>query len=271
MACFHPLDAWQLDSGEIVFVERGAIRRPLLLPCGRCIGCRLVRVRSWAIRCMHESQMHDVSSFVTLTFDEAHYRPSLDYVDFQRFMYRLRKRFGPTRFFVCGEYGDENFRPHYHCLLFGRTFSDASACGSNIYRSPHLEALWPFGFSSFGSVTYESAAYVAGYACKRISGPPAKRHYERVDISTGEIIDVVPEFGHMSLKPGIGYTGGESVPPPRYYDKLLMSMDSDFMEWRQFERYLRSDKFKDDCTVDRLLVREQCAIAKRNFNRRSKI
>src|SRR5258708_6987049 len=77
----------------------------IVIPCGKCIGCRMVRVRAWAIRCMHEAQMHDTSCFITLTYDDDHYGgPSLNYVDFQQFMYRLRKRLGPTRFYMCGEY-----------------------------------------------------------------------------------------------------------------------------------------------------------------------
>lgn len=288
MACFHPLDAWQQEDGTIVFRETRHNLRPLTLPCGRCIGCRLVRVRSWSIRCMHESQMHDVSSFVTLTFDDKYYKPSLEYKDFQKFMYRLRERFGATRFFACGEYGEINLRPHYHCLLFGRSFSNPIKCGDELYRSADLEKLWPFGFSSFGGVSYASAAYVAGYACKKISGAMADRHYTRVDLRTGELVRVVPEFGRMSLKPGIGakwfekywrevyiprdgvvQPGGKCVPPPRYYDKLLEKMQLSVAAEKEVERILNSLKFRADSTEERLAVRERCAIAKRNFTKRS--
>ena len=40
-------------------------------------------------------------------------------------MKRLRKRAGSdVRFYMCGEYGPENWRPHYHALLFGFDFAD---------------------------------------------------------------------------------------------------------------------------------------------------
>lgn len=288
MACFRPLDAWQLDSGAIVFAERGKVRRPLSLPCGRCIGCRLSRQRAWAIRCMHESSCHEVSSFVTLTYDDSHLvSPSLNYSDFQRFMYRLRRKLGPTRFFMCGEYGSLNWRPHFHALLFGRTFTDGVKCGKDIMSSSVLSSLWPFGFASFGNVTYQSAAYVAGYACKKVTGARAVEHYKRVDVATGEILQLRPEFGKMSLKPGIGYDwfrkywkevylardgvvlhGGRTVPAPRYYDKLLLDLESDLREYKDYERYVRSAKFIDDCTPDRLFSRELCAIANHNLKRR---
>src|SRR6187549_2683574 len=91
MPCYHPFTAYQLDDGRIVFAERGKVKRSVVLPCGHCIGCRLERSRQWAVRCMHEAQLHDVSSFVTLTYDDSHlpYHGSLDYTHFQKFIDRL--------------------------------------------------------------------------------------------------------------------------------------------------------------------------------------
>lgn len=231
--------------------------------------------------------MHEVSAFITLTY-EGEIGPGLVYKDFQDFMKRVRFRLGPTRFFMCGEYGELGLRPHFHALLFGRTFYDGKQIGESLYRSSTLDALWQKGHASYGSVTYDSARYVAGYTCKKITGDPADAHYSRVDLRTGEIVRVPAEFGHMSLKPGIGYSwfqkywrevygprdgvvlkGGITVPPPRYYDNLLLQLDSDLREYKDFERYLRSDKFKEDCTPERLLVREKCALAKQRFLKRT--
>lgn len=280
MACFHPIDAWQLETGEVIFVERGKVLRSLRLPCGRCIGCRQVRVRSWALRCMHESQMHDVSSFITLTYDDDHWKPGLVYRDFQRFMYRLRKRLGPTRFFMCGEYGGQTLRPHFHALLFGQGFPDREPLSSTLYRSRTLEDLWRFGFSSVGDVSMQSAGYVARYALKKVSGDRAAAHYERLDTRTGEIVSVVPEFGHMSLKPGIGFSWfakywqdvfaardgvvvkGRVVPSPRYYCRLLESIDPDRVDELEFERYVKSGLISADTTRERLATRELCALAR---------
>lgn len=100
MACFHPIEAWQRVGEDrdrrIEFLEVPDSRY-LQIPCGRCIGCRLVRQRTWAIRCMHEAKMHsEPSSFVTLTYGKS--GPSLVPKDFTEFMYRVRYRLGPTRF-----------------------------------------------------------------------------------------------------------------------------------------------------------------------------
>lgn len=270
MPCYRPLDAWQLEDGSVVFSEKGAVRRPLRLPCGRCVGCRDMRVRGWAIRCMHEASMHEASSFVTLTYDGA-IGPSINYLDFQKFMKRLRRRVGPARFFMSGEYGEMGLRPHFHALLFGVGFSDLSPCGKGLFRSAMLESLWRFGFSSVGDVTLESAAYVAGYAYKKISGEMAHSHYSRVDVRTGEIVECVPEFGRMSLKPGIGYSwfqkywrdvfgardgvvlpGGRVVPAPRYYSRLLESLDGERFEELEVVRYRQSAKYSGDDSDERL-------------------
>lgn len=232
--------------------------------------------------------MHDVSAFVTLTYDDEHYSPSLNYSDFQRFMKRVRKRYGATRFFMCGEYGENTLRPHFHALLFGRYFERSSQIGRDLWRSSELERLWPFGHSSFGEVTLESAGYCARYSVSKVSGPLADSHYCRVDHSTGEFVYVTPEFGHMSLKPGIGWTWfqkywrdvyaardgvvlkrGQTVPAPRYYDNLLLELDSGLREFKDFERYRRSLEFSADGTRDRLAVREAVAFARLKFNKRS--
>ena len=55
-----------------------------------------------------------------------------------------------------------------------------------------------------GDVSFQSAGYVARYSLKKVNGDLAAAHYRRVDPDTGEVFDLVPEFAHMSLKPGIG-------------------------------------------------------------------
>jgi hypothetical protein len=302
VACFHPLEAFQLDDGKVVFTERPrggvGLRRSLWLPCGKCVGCRSQRARAWALRCMHEASLYDFNSFVTLTYDDAHVPLSLDYSHFQLFMRYIRRAFGPVRFFMCGEYGDLNRRPHFHCILFGLTFSDGVVCGSNIKSSVSLSKCWKYGFASFGDVTFQSAGYVSRYCVKRVDGVISSIYYTRLDQSTGELVPVLPEFGRMSLKPGIGYRwfqkfwrevyvardgvvmpGGNVSPPPRYYDKLLVEFDDifDVVDWRYnvysddiaVERFARSQRFIEDCSPQRLLVRERCALAREKFRRRS--
>lgn len=288
--CTHPVQAYQLVSGAISFVERGDVQRSLQLRCGQCIHCRLDRSRMWATRCMHEASLYPVNSFVTLTYDKAHLPPggSLRYPDFQAFMKRARARFSRTRvrFYMCGEYGEQFARPHYHACLFNLDFPDKlplprSPSGSEVYRSGVLEDLWPHGFSSIGRVTFESAAYVARYCVAKVTGDAAAAHYRVVDPETGEVFNRVPEFNHMSLKPGIGsrwlqrfyrdvypsgtvtFRGGVKSRAPRFYDnwyKGIVDPDTlrpgDWHEQMLYARHLEALAHSDDNTDERLRVQE---------------
>lgn len=289
MPCFHPLRAYQCANGDVVWVERSFydIVKQLSIPCGQCIGCRLERSRQWAMRCMHEASLYRSNCFATLTYSDKFLpeRGQLDYPAFQKFMKRLRKRTGtPVRFYMCGEYGSENWRPHYHACLFNFDFADKrywsrSGSGEKIYRSPLLEELWPFGASSIGAVTFESAAYVARYCVQKVTGHNAKLHYARVD-SNGPYT-LVPEFNHMSLKPGIGapwlakwgkdvyphdyvIINGKEVKPPKYYDQLFERVDPEAFEQLKFIREQDGRSRYSDNTLERLAVKEIVTKARLN-------
>jgi len=185
VSCYAPWQKSVLGGGS----------RPIA--CGQCSGCRLERSRQWAVRCMHEASLHEKNSFVTLTYKDA--PESLEYRDFQLFMKRLRKVRGRCRFYMGAEYGEQRGRPHFHALLFGVAWPDGvylgkSPSGFKLFRSAQLSALWPQGFASVGDVTFESAAYVARYCMSVITGDKAVEHYGGRK----------PEFGRMSLRPGIG-------------------------------------------------------------------
>jgi hypothetical protein len=175
----------------------------------------------------------------------------------------VRRHFAPTRirFFLCGEYGDENDRPHYHALLFGVDFADkvfsfTSESGADIYQSSDLDSIWGLGLTSTGAVSFESAAYVARYVVKKVTGKAAKAAYTSVDRETGEIFSRVPEYCQMSLKPGIGQgwlqkyfddvypadsvvSRGHESPVPRYYDKLAAVGRPELVEDLKVERVRR--------------------------------
>lgn len=268
--CVKPIKAYRDSSGTLFFHSvPGA--NCFNLPCGQCVECRLERSRQWAARCMNEAQLHERNCFITLTYRND--PVSLNYRDFQLFMKRVRKMFGSVRFFMCGEYGENFSRPHFHAILFGIDFTDGRSYGRRFRRSAVLDSLWTHGFASVGSVTFESAGYVARYSMKKITGDLAEDHYRYVDPDTGVIIDRVPEFCHMSLKPGIGanwvskylsdvYPTGEMVvrgvlsKSPRYYDILYKRVHPDGFALMKYNRVLRSlDASALDKTDRRLAVK----------------
>lgn len=257
------------------------------VPCGRCIGCRMERARQWGLRCMHEAKLWPHNSYVTLTYSDEFLPPggTLSLRDVQLFMKRLRKFREPNkvRFFLAGEYGDTNLRPHYHALLFNVGFENKVCIGRNargepLWSSPELSALWsvdgaPMGHCSIGEVTFDSAVYCAKYALKKINGDAALEHY-RVYDSDGIIHDRRPEFAVMSRRPGVGFgyyerfgdevrthdsiiVEGREVRPPRFYDVLSERIDPKRLELLKRKRKRMSLLNRHDNTPERLAVKER--------------
>lgn len=288
MPCYSPLKGYRSrhvnESGKrsIVFsAKEGYLDLPVEVACGQCIGCRLERSRQWAIRCVHEASLHTENCFITLTYDNEHLPSdgSLKVEDFQKFMKRLRKHFNGTtiRYYHCGEYGDRTNRPHYHALLFGIDFADKvlfriSPSGEKLYRSPTLERLWPYGYSTIGNVTFESAAYVARYIMKKVTGEKAEEHYQ----------GRTPEYTTMSRRPGIAagwyekfkndvyprdevIMRGRPMRPPKFYDRLYEIDDEVGYELVKARRKAEAKKYADNQTPERLRVRE--AVKKAQISR----
>lgn len=288
MPCYAPLRAFysrEVNPGTglrgITFNRNSSLSgSSFKVPCGQCIGCRLERSRQWAIRCMHEKKLHADNEFVTLTYDNDHIPAdwSLNKRHMQLFMKRLRKIYGAgVRFYGCGEYGDENGRPHYHLILFNWTVEDKRLYkynhrGEAIYSSIILDKIWGQGFTTLGDVTFDSAAYVARYVMKKVTGDAAPDHYERV-APNGEIYCLQPEFTNMSRRPGIGadffhkfskeiydhdsvIMNGVEVRPPRYYDVRMAAIDAPIVAALKVKRRRNAIKHRKDNMVDRLRVRE---------------
>lgn len=117
---------------------------PMEVPCRRCMGCRIAKrnymsmLARFEVYSYHQNGMG--SSFITLTYDDDNlpYNGSLDINESKKFIKRLRQYlvrhhfptvkknvFGELRdvpdfkYYICGEYGDKDGRPHYHAIIFG--------------------------------------------------------------------------------------------------------------------------------------------------------
>lgn len=295
MTCYKPLKGWRSKfvgaSGKraIVFNAKEAfIDMPVEVPCGQCVGCRLERSRQWAIRCMHEASLYEENCFITLTYNDENlpdYK-SLDVKEFQDFIKRLRKRFGSgVRYFHCGEYGENFGRPHYHACLFNfnfydRKFAKLSKSGSRLFTSDILDTLWNHkGWCWIGDVTFESAAYIARYTLKKVTGPKAEEHYDGRK----------PEYVTMSRRPGIGkgwidkymdtvynddsvIVRGKQMRPPKYYDEQFEAKyPSDFARLK-IDREKKIDALKqkkpEEFKSKRVLAKEKVKILQvKNFKR----
>jgi len=215
--------------------------------------------------------MHEENCFITLTFAEEHLgnKRSLDKDDFQKFMKRLRKKFEfqKIRYFHCGEYGENFQRPHHHACLFGFDFPDkklwSERNGVKIYSSELLTKIWGYGHTTVGDVTFESAAYVARYITKKITGKNAEKYYDGRK----------PEYTTMSLRPAIGQKWLDKYandvfprdfivlrnvkmrPPKFYLEKFSLHHPKIALQIKN-RRKSKNNEFDYDRTPDRQEVRE---------------
>ena len=292
MPCYSPLKGWRCPlTGGIVFKRPSGAVVEMCVACSQCLGCRLDHSRMWMVRCVHEASLWDDNCFITLT-----YRPkelctaeqlakgwhvpndgSLNKKHFQDFMKRLRKKFSDIRirYYHCGEYGDQLDRPHYHACLFNFDFSDKELFkqseGYALFVSKTLEQLWPYGFSTVGELTAESAAYCARYILKKVNGNGRHEHYLRVD-EYGVAYWLQEEYVTMSRRPGIGrgfYEKFESdffprdeVPVPgvgvlrkvpRYYENMFAEGSPEEHEKVKQLRKAFRDAHKEEYSSDRLM------------------
>jgi hypothetical protein len=196
-------------------------------------------------------------------------------------MKRLRFQYGPKiRFFHCGEYGTLLNCFYYHVCLFNFDFYDKellSICqGVRLYISSSFQKLWPFGFSTIGQVTFESAAYVARYIMKKINGKQSFEHYAIWDDDGTYLCQREKEYITMSRRPGIArewfdkYCNTDVYPqdyivisdklkvkPPRYYDKLYDLTNSVTLSKIKYIR-CKNAKLNPDNSPARLKIKEEC-------------
>jgi len=203
------------------------------LPCGKCIECRLDYARQWAVRCVHEAQMHPQNCFITLTYNEEHLNSKkLVYEDFQKFMKRLRKLTNnEVGMFVTGEYGPINKRPHWHAIIFNwepkdQKYFRSNERGDRIYKSATTDKIWGKGHCEIGSVTFESAGYCARYSAKKLvhgkdeehEFNPISKKSSKYAIGKKWLEEFWPDafaYGRCILR------DGTETGIPRYYEKWL--------------------------------------------------
>lgn len=246
-----------------------------LIPCGRCFECRMQYAKNWAIRLSKELLTSKNAYFLTLTYDDEHLplNSSLSKDDIRGFIKDLRNycyyhyKTKDIKYYLCGEYGDNTTRPHYHAIIYNipreivDKFSEwfplknntdyiriKGSCNNYQYYSEFLEKLWSFGRVCVDNVNYEACSYVARYIQKKQYGDNAVIY---------DKLHIIPPFTLMSL--GIGktwfithyheiYKTDEvfslkkdkvlKSKPPRYFDRLLEKLDLELFERIKSQRDL---------------------------------
>lgn len=245
------------------------------VPCGKCAACRLNYSREWANRCYLESLCHEKSWFITLSYrDDSLVFGSKGFATLEKnalsdFMRKVRDKFGHDkniRFFGCGEYGDNTFRPHYHLIVFGAPIEDLNIDmpdmskpllpsgkypifrrknnnGDYVYWSQSIYDCWQKGKIEVEEATWNTSAYVSRYIMKKQRGLGAVIYKN---------LDVLPPYLRMSNRPGIGFTwfeahkddllrfdylsvknasGVKTSHPPRYFEKMMLKYEGTLDEF----------------------------------------
>jgi len=283
MRCLSPLTVSFKDDGKTISWSQKTHSKEFSkfqIPCSKCIPCRLEQARSKAIRCMHEAQMYEKNSFITLTYSDEHLKsPKLQYYDFQLFVKKLRnlrfeqilKQHALTRdtykllsrderrvilepgyipLIVTGEYGDKTKRPHWHALLFNYEPSDLKFFRTTeldhvVSKSEELNNLWQKGHTETGSVTLESAGYVCRYAAKKlIHGKDQDHDFHPIHKMSSKHA-IGKKFLECYWQDIFNYgrvvlKTGQQMPIPRYYEKWLLKTHPD--AYHRYVTQLKSER-----------------------------
>ena len=296
MACLHPLKRWVVGydakndkdiakitpwATEYVKYGRKTITEFQQIPCSKCIECRLNYAKEWATRCILEAKQYKHNEMLTLTYNDENIPKKMGIItktgeygeietlvkkDVQDFLKRLRKASKQEfRYFMCGEYGTENKRPHYHIILFNYEAKDKkhhayNKKGNEMFTSELINKAWGKGFAILNNVDYGSCEYVARYIIKKQKGPNAAQEY----IDRGQ----QPEYTCMSRRPGIGNYYFEKLKegdyetkkiwtktqkalkcakPCRYFDKLYEQFSP--QEWEEIQKRRKEKQLQRQATL----------------------
>lgn len=295
MACYHPVQAWRNTFSDFKLKKRAApffkkpskislllgTTKPLPLPCGKCIGCRIDYSRQWAMRGTAELSMVETACFLTLTYNNENLPEggTLMKDHYQDFIRALRRRGYKFTYMMAGEYGDKKGRPHYHAIIYGQDFMKGATLAPYkqskqmpLYENAKLTEIWGKGNVIIAQATTASIQYVASYITKKKSGAEAKEHYG------GRL----PEFMQPSLKTPIGKRwlekywrdvfpsdqfifNGVAVPPPKYFRKWYAKHFPQNALELSVKRETLMEQKAHEFTPERLAARKEVTLA--NFKK----
>lgn len=285
------------------------------IPCRHCWACSMNYSAEWATRIMFEAKKYEDGKiqrnfFITLTYDDLHLpiaetlyyngkkyendgtwiNGTLNFRDIDRFIKAMRKEFElqghkGVRFYLCGEYGENTYRPHYHLILMNCPLDMSQFYDCHVdkkffkahWKSKQVERWWseprkkgqeeykPLGMVDIAELEWGDAAYTARYTAKKIFKDYTKENYYEAGM--------IPETVRMSRRPGIGseyyqehkyeiYENDEiiartvknltsTLKPPKAWDKKLKEEDPEFWENIRISREHakeRANKLKRELT-----------------------
>ena len=265
----------------IIVIKNG---RRFERPCRRCMGCRIAKRNYYTMMSRFEVytyyKKNRGSSFITLTYDDEHLpiNGSLDKNESKKFIKRLREHLSRNnwfqreiyafglklsvpdfKYYICGEYGDLDGRPHYHAIIFGV---------DSAQLKPFLRKTWTKGFFQCEDVSHARIRYVMKYIDKQYNTNTA--FYNKDDVKD----DYVQPFSTWSRGLGMDYildnladvekygginNAGKIVPLSDYLMKKLgldkigfktffnnLKRDSESQGYSNVREYLLDKRYSDE-------------------------
>jgi len=235
------------------------------VPCGKCNYCLQKKRDDWSFRISREFKVAKSAYFVTLTYNEENVPiadvdigdgevtqyfplPVLNKRDVQLFLKRLRKyhtdkeRLSPIhakmpqiKYYLCGEYGTNTYRPHYHLIIFNINKDTANK----------IPDLWGLGHTHSGDVNDATINYTTKYMITKEEFT-FKEHKPFSLMSKGLGKSYV-EFNrkrHKANKEIFVRQNGYPKPMPRYFkDKIFNKVEKDLLHKKQ---EIENDKREED-------------------------
>ena len=231
-------------------------------PCGKCGYCLLKRRNEWVFRLQYEHGRSDTAIFTTMTYSDEHLpeHGSLSRKDVRGFLKRFKaveKKHDPTyqmkvdrkrealkishleadkiktsKYYVIGEYGCENGRPHYHGIFFNlhpRVVARFHETWSKPYQNEEI------GWSSVLPVLDGGIKYVAGYFLTKAKEVPdhMEKPFSLVSNFMGKSFQ--EECNKVGDPLQIQLSDGRVIPTPRYYRLGNPNYDPQTSYWDRIE------------------------------------
>lgn len=166
------------ENDKKILAKYNVLNKCQFFGCKKCNNCLNTRRYDWVKRAVNEWPNWTNHYFITLTFDEEHYK---DFWFEPRFFskwvkYTLKKNIGNCQYLASQEFGEHTLRKHYHLLLFtdfnfdDLEFIKKDKKNNNIYTSKILNELWSYGSINQINVINNIAEikYVCSYSVKRL-------------------------------------------------------------------------------------------------------
>lgn len=236
MKCYHPLSVWHKEY-----------KTAILVPCGKCPHCLARKRNELVMRMSLESEVSDLTLFLTLTFNDENLKldENFDYIenfeDYSKFLAKLKRHYKDRftiRYYGNTEHGELKGRPHAHFILFIKFLKYETNILSIIDDyCQTIDKFWGKGFISLRRATFGELWYTAKYTAKEHGESNSGVRQHRTFCSKHPFIgyEYVRRFGST-----ISYrraTQKKSVKDPRNF---LYSKDFHYSNIpRTFKRYLR--------------------------------